>query len=63
MPEDRDYSHESVGRELKGLYEDGWAIGKVIYYNSALDRFKVQFEKDSDLIAPFEIDGIEVQLL
>ena len=31
------------------------------YYNNALSRFKVQFEMDSDLIAPFEIDDIEVQ--
>ena len=29
-------------------------------YNSALGRFKVQFEKDSDLIAPSETDDTEM---
>ena len=38
-------------------------IKKKVYYNRALGRYKVQFEKDSDLIAPSEIDDVEVQLM
>ena len=30
------------------------------YYNSALGRFKIQFEKDSDLIAPSETEDTEL---
>ena len=63
MEEDRVFDHEYVGRQIKGLYEDGWAIGKISYYNLKLGRFKVDFENDSDFIGLEDLDGIELILL
>ena len=61
--EDRDFTHEFVGKKINALYGDGWAVGDIVYYNSAIDRLKVMFDEDTDLIAPYDIDGVEVQLV
>jgi len=63
FPADRDFNHELVGRQLKILYEDGWASGKISYYNIRLGMMKVDFGEDADFVAPHDIDGIEVVLL
>lgn len=60
---DRDFTHEFVGKNIKALYEDGWAVGTILYYNIAFEKFKVQYENDADFIGPEEIDGVEVVLL
>ena len=61
-PEDRDLNHEMVGKNVSALYEDGWATGKIVYYNFSLDKYMVQYKEDTDLISPSEIDGVEVKL-
>ena len=63
FPADRDFNHELVGRQLKILYEDGWASGKISYFNMRFGMMKVDFGEDADFVAPHDIDGIEVVLL
>ena len=62
-PHDRDFNHELVGRQLKIGYEDGWATGRISYYNRSFGMMKVDFPEDWDFVAPHDIDGIEVVLL
>ena len=62
-PADRDFNHELVGRQLKVWYEDGWATGRISYYNIKFAMMKVDFNEDADFVAPHDIDGIEVVLL
>ena len=49
--------------QIRGLYEDGWAVGRISYYNLKLGMFKVDYENDSDFIGLKEMDGIEINLL
>ena len=37
-------------RTLRALYENGWAVGKIMYHNRALGKYFVQYENDSDLL-------------
>ena len=56
--------HELVGKQVKGLYENGWFIGKIQYFNSRLDEFKVVFEDDTiDYISKKDIDDVELFLI
>ena len=58
---DRMYEWGSVGKKFKILYDGGWFVGKVIYYNHALSEYKVDFEDGSvDYVSPEDIDGVEV---
>ena len=58
---DRMYEWESVGKKFKILYDSGWFVGKVMYYNHALSEYKVDFEDGSvDYVSPEDIDGVEV---
>ncbi len=63
--EDRTFLHEHVGRQIKSLYESGWATGTVMYFNRKLQRLKVDFpdSEDSNYVALNEIDGVEVILV
>ena len=36
-------------------------VGKLA--NSVLDRLKLMFDEDTDLIHPSDVDGVEVQLV
>ena len=61
---DRIFHHELVGKQVKGLYENGWFIGKIQYFNSRLDEFKVVFEDDTiDYISKKDIDDVELLLI
>ena len=64
-PEDRDFSDELVGLKLKVLYETGWVVGVVEYYNRALKEYKVCFEDGStdDFISEDDIGGGEVEVI
>ena len=58
------FHHEIVGKQVKGLYENGWFIGKIQYFNRKLNEFKVVFEDDTiDYISKEDIDNIELILL
>jgi hypothetical protein len=65
VEDDRDYHHELVGRQIRALYESGWATGSVSYFNNRFEKVKVDFadSEDSDYIALSEIDGIELILM
>ena len=53
-----------VGRKIKALYENGWFVGKINYYNKLLEKYYVLYEDDTeDYISLDDIDGVEVQLL
>ena len=58
---DRMYEWGSVGKKFKILYDGGWYVGKVMYYNQTLSEYKVDFEDGSvDYVSPEDIDGVEV---
>ena len=43
------------------MYESGWHIGQVMYFNRTLEEYKVSFEDGSiDFVPEEDIDGIEV---
>ena len=53
-----------VGRKLKAFYCNGWAVGNIVYFNTALNEYKIEFEDGtSDYIAPSDIDNVEVVVL
>ena len=53
-----------VGRKIKALYENGWFVGKINYYNKLLEEYYVLYENDTeDNISLDGIDSVEVQLL
>ena len=45
---DRIFHHELVGKQVKGLYENGWFIEKIQYFNSRLDEFKIAVFNDEN---------------
>ena len=62
--DDRVEDDELVGRKIKALYENGWFIGKIKYFNTVLCEYKVDFsDGTSDYLAIQDIDGIEVILV
>ena len=53
-----------VGRKLKALYTNGWFVGNIIYFNTVLKEYKVEFEDGtSDYIEPSDIDNVEIILI
>ena len=61
---DRIINHELVGRNIKGLYETGWHVGKLEYFNTKLQEYFVQFDDDSsDYLKKDDIDGHQVELI
>ena len=62
---EKDYIVDSfVGRKIKALYENGWFVGKINYYNKLLEEYYVLYEDDTeDYISLDDSDGVEVQLL
>ena len=52
-----------IGWKIKALYENGWFVGKISYYNKLHEEYYVLCEDDKDYISLDDIDGVEVQLL
>ena len=53
-----------VGRELKVLYANGWFVGNILYFNTALNEYKVEFsDGTSDYIESSDVDNVEVMIL
>ena len=49
---------------MRALYENGWFVGDIVYYNSKLEEYKVDFEDGtSDYVAESDIDNVEVQIV
>ena len=43
------------------MYESGWHIGQVMYFNRTLEEYKVSFEDGSiDFVPEEDIDEIEI---
>ena len=58
---DREYTGENIGRSIKALYETGWHVGKVLYWNHNLGEFKIEFpDRTIDYIKPDDIDDVEI---
>ena len=52
-----------VDRRIKALYENGWFVGEINYFNKSLEEYHVSYEdKTEDYISLEEVDGVEVQL-
>ena len=63
---DRVYQDEFnlVGRKLKALYNNGWFTGDILYFNTSLNEYKVQFDDGSmDYIEPSDIDNVEIMIV
>jgi len=62
--EDRSRDDELCGRQIKALYENGWFMGQIEYFNKALAKYRVTYSDDSkDYIGIDVIDGVEIMLL
>merc|ERR1719323_2241344 len=53
------------GKKIKALYDDGWHLGTIDYYNVRLQQYHIEFEKgeDDDYIVEKEIDGVDLKLV
>ena len=53
-----------VGRQLQGLYENGWFVGEIQYFNRSLEEYCVTFQDgSSDYVTNDDIDGTDLILL
>ena len=61
---DRVLDHPLVGRQMKGLYPQGWVEGDIAYFNVENGRLCCKFpDGTSDLVMPSDFDGIDLVLL
>ena len=53
-----------MGLKIKALYEHGWQIGKISYFNTVLQEYRVTFADNSEgYIRMIDIDGVEIQFV
>ena len=45
--EDREYDNHFVGRRVRGLYENEWFDGVVVYYNKSLTEYVIHYSDRS----------------
>ena len=51
----------NVGRSIRALYENGWHVGKIAYFNKSLKEYKIDYaDQTIDYISPHEIGGHDV---
>ena len=61
---DRTTDAPLVGRQLRGLYENGWFVGEIQYFNRSLEEYCVTFQDgSSDYVTNDDIDGTDLILL
>ena len=61
---DRRFDDELIGRKVKVLYENGWFIGEIVYFNEKFAKYKVQFLDNTDyFIGCDEFGDVEIILL
>ena len=54
----------NCGQKVKALYENGWSIGSLDYFNGEVQKYRVSYPDGSeDYIGLEDIDGVEVVLL
>ena len=62
--EDRYRDDELCGRQIKALYENGWFMGQIEYFNKTLAKYRVMYSGDNeDYIGIDDIGGVEIMLL
>ena len=62
--DDRTFVDEMVGLKIKVLYEHGWSIGEVMYYNKALMEYKISYSDCTDEFIPEDqMSSAEVQIV
>ena len=59
--EDRVYDDDLVGRKVTVLYENGWFTGTIVYFNTKLKEYKVDYADETYLLSD-DYDGVEVIL-
>ena len=48
----------NVGRSIRALYENGWHVRKIAYFNKSLKEYKIDYaDQTIDYISPHEIGG------
>ena len=48
----------NVGRSIRALYENGWHVGKIAYFNKSLKECKIDYaDRTIDYISQHEIGG------
>ena len=53
-----------VGRKVRSLYENGWFVGEIQYFNRSLEEYCVTFQDgSSDCVTNDDIDGTDLILL
>ena len=62
---DRCFDAPYCGQKMKVLYQNGWFIGDIDYFNNDFLMYRVSFSDGSDdyMDLPDDIDGVEVILL
>ena len=61
---DRLYDAPLVGRNLRGIYENGVFNGVIKYFNKVLNEYNVVFEDGSeDYLREEDINGVDVILM
>ena len=61
---DRSYDDECIGREVRGLYENGWFTGIIIYFNTVLAKYLVEYADSSTaLVGIEEFDNVSMILI
>ena len=60
---DRNIEHNLVGRKIKALYDNGWFIGRITWFNNEMEKLRVEFENGTeDYIYQSDI-GVEISLI
>ena len=58
------YSYRHYSYKKKSVYENGWFLGQIEYFNKTLVKYRVTSSDDSeDYIGIDDIDGVEIMLL
>ena len=61
--QDRHFTDALVGKKVKALYENGWFIGDIKYFNIVLKEYKVAYpDKTSDHQTIDDFDSIQAIL-
>ena len=59
--QDRDFTNALIGKKVEALYENGWFIGDIKYFNTVLKEYKVTYpDKTSDYLTIDDFDDIPV---
>ena len=59
--EDLEFDNPFVVWRVKGLYEHGWFVGVIVYYNKSLAEYVIHYSDGSrDFVKDQDFDGVEL---